>query len=254
MHNLYLTKEYCPYWKREHALKELITRTISKQGSVDLKKSERDQSTYLVLSMPKPLLSVQDALYGNNPFDSLDEGFKIAILVFLREGSTRFRMDNDSIMFIFELIQADWLEEETLHVRTMALHYGEYGPGTSIRISNVSQEELDYIYALQETDFMKADKARGASKEIKERLEKIIEEERKYFRTNFSSIEILLKWLSLGIEEMKNKGKDQIKEFIEEYAQEHQINLKKYDGNKEVLKEINQAYSWCEKLYSSFFN
>ena len=96
LYDSYLSKNNYLHWSKDHAIKELISQTISSGGTATL-----DDNSCLVLEIPTPIYSphiimqpsymkYQDTfyeIYQDNPFDIMDAGMKIAFIHIKRKSN-----------------------------------------------------------------------------------------------------------------------------------------------------------------------
>lgn len=253
IHNLYLTKENCPNWRKEHALKELIDMVSSKDGTISLKNF--GEYSYLVLTTPKPFISVEEVLsgIGLEKNEIIDEGTKLALLVLLRE-NIKFYFTNKNIICAFDFRIPRGSHIEMLHLIPRPTHELPI-QGTTIEIQNVTQEELEKIRVLDNIGFMKEDK------ELLKKEINIVESNVKKSVIDLDAIldkvfskmsNLTLQWYFLEKEEMEKwiKGEGIIG-FVREYLERNQIDLSKYAKDERVIKYIKSICLDCYRQYSN---
>lgn len=256
IHNLYLTKENYPNWRKEHALKELIEMVSSKDGTISIRTSK--EHSYLVLTTPRPILSARKVLHG---FDSeensiMDEGTRLALLVLLRE-NIKFYFTNKDILCTFDFRIPRGSQIEMLHLIPRPLHELPI-QGTTIEIQNITQEELDKTRVLDDTEFMKEDKEhlKTEIKIMESKVKKNVAELDSILDKIFSKFSYLtFQWCLLKKEEMEEwlKGEGIIG-YVRQYLQKNQIDLSKYAKDERVIKYIKSSCLDCYKFYSDRYN
>lgn len=164
LYDSYLSKTDYLHWSKYHAIKELISQTISNGGTVTL-----DDNSCLVLEIPTPIYSPHIIMhssyeiYQDNPFDIMDAGMKIAIHTLLIEKTKFYFMNNlgyfTGLCFFFEFSESNELKEDTMHVFVRHM-YEIQVMGTRIEISNICVEEMKKINVREKPDFMSKDRER----------------------------------------------------------------------------------------------
>ncbi|MCM1197150.1 MAG: hypothetical protein NC310_08820 [Roseburia sp.] len=253
INNLYLTKESCPNWKKEHALKELIEMVSSKDGTISLKTSA--EHSYLVLTTPKPILSIKNILNGIDLEEErvVEGGTKLALLVLLRE-KINFHFTNKNILCTFDFRMPRGTKIEMLHL--ISRPFLELPiQGTTIEIQDVTQEDLNKIASLENIEFMEKDKEhlKTEIKAIESLVKKNVAELDVILDSIFSKISIpvlTLKWNFFSKDEMEEwiKGKGIIG-FVKQYLHKEQIDLSQYAQDERVIKYIKEICIDCYKDY-----
>lgn len=265
LYDSYLSKNDYLHWSKDHAIKELITQTISSGGAATI-----DDNSCLVLEIPTPIyppyiimqpsyMKYQDTfyeIYQDNPFDIMDAGMKIAIHTLLREKNKFYFMNNfgyfTGLCFFFEIRESNELKEDTMHV-WVRHRYELPVEGTRIEIPHISKEVMEKIYALEKSDFMVKDRER-LRLESKLRISikgvRKIKLESDTEMDNFLSLiitpEMTLKCLIFyGMEKWLQKGGAIA--FIKEYLKEQKIDIRKLAQEKNILtKEIETICSYFD--------
>ncbi len=254
IYNLYLTKDYCSHWKKQHALKELITMILGENGTVTLR-----SNSCLVLETPKVLVSPNDALFGSedpHPFDRLGEGVKLAILTLLRENTKFYFLHHLSgftcLNFIFDFRKLRGLEEETLHVKVGHL-YDHQVQGAIFEIHNVTEDELNQIYHLAEPEFMAKDKEKLKIelKQMETKIEMFNQEVEKVLSKVFSPKMRLILYIFYTKEEVRSWfEKDEIEVFVKQFLEKENIDIVEYTSDEKVYKAVMESivdscYNYC---------
>lgn len=257
LYDSYLSKNDYLHWRKNHAIKELISQTISNSGTVTL-----NDKSCLVLEIPTPIYPPHVIMYSSyeiyhdNPFDIMDAGMKIAIQTLLREKTKFYFMNNlgffTGLCFLFEFSESNELKEDTMHV--FVRHRNELAiMGTRIEIPNISVKDLEKINALGKPDFMIKDKERLRleSKIIifmrgKRRIKVELDKEIDAFLSQIISPEIRLGWaIFYNMEKWVKKGGPIA--FLKECLQEQKIDIRKLAEEKNMLtNEIEKICSYLD--------
>lgn len=254
IYNLYLTKDYCLHWKKEHALKELIMKVKSKNGTVTLR-----SDSCLVLETPNSLVSPEDVLFGKgdkHPFDKLGEGLILAILTLLREDTKFYFLHHlpgfTCLNFLFNFRKSSGLEEETLHVKAGHL-YEHPVRGAIFEIFHVSQEEFDRINDLDEQEFMTKDKEllKSEYKQMQIKMDNAVAEFDGEVKRVLSKVFSPAMMLTLHLLYSKEKiqqwiEKDEIESFVQQFLQKENVDINTYTNDEKIYKKvIDSICSYC---------